>query len=297
MNHEQLTRRIQDFENSYSNGRPQGMKWRQIWDEIKAISAAFKGVRFPTRQEHQEAWEQFQSAVQNVKERQSEEREENEKKTKRSDEHKWHIKSLANAGTPPSGLADAIFSIFTFPAQAIADVMTALLPGGPIDQKKGELQHYSKKLEEGWNYFKEHKNEMFRNDKDEAFNSLKSAQDQLNDAWEQWKDGKDNLIDKRNEERERKQEEYERKKGEWESRMRDNIATLEERRTKLELALERRKDRRGDLEDKRDSARSDSFRSVVEGWIDENEEAISEIERKLSNLNDWIDEAYDKLKQ
>ena len=136
---------------------------------------------------------------------------------------------------------------------------------------------------------------MFRNDKDEAFNSLKRAQDQLNAAWDQWKEGKAELFRKRNDERERKQEEYERKKREWESRTRDNIASLEERRTKLELVLERRKDRRSDLDDKKYNARSDSFRSVVEGWIDENEDAIREIERKLSNVNDWIDEAYKRL--
>jgi len=33
----------------------------------------------------------------------------------------------------------------------------------------------------------------------------------------------------------------------------------------------------------------------VEGWIDENEDAIKETERKLSNINDWIDEAYKRL--
>ena len=295
MDHERLTKRIKDFENKYSNGRPNGMKWRQIWNEIKAISADFKGVRFPNRQEHQDAWERFQSAVQSVKNNQSDEREQNEKKSRRSTEYKDRILSLAGAGTPPSGLEEAIFTIFTFPAQAIADITTALLPGGPIDRKKDELQYYSSKLEEGWNYFKEHKNEMFRNDKDEAFNSLKRAQDQLNAAWDQWKEGKAELFRKRNDERERKQEEYERKKREWESRTRDNIASLEERRTKLELALERRKDRRSDLDDKKYNARSDSFRSVVEGWIDENEDAIREIERKLSNVNDWIDEAYNRL--
>ena len=295
MDHERLTKRIKDFENKYSNGRPNGMKWRQIWDEIKAISADFKGVRFHNRQEHQDAWERFQSAVQSVKDNQSDEREQNEKKSRRSTEHKDRILSLAGAGTPPSGLAEAIFTIFTFPAQAIADITTALLPGGPIDRKKDELQYYSSKLEEGWNYFKEHKNEMFRNDKDDAFNSLKRAQDQLNAAWDQWKEGKAELFRKRNDERERKQEEYERKKREWESRTRDNIASLEERRTKLELVLERRKDRRSDLDDKKYNARSDSFRSVVEGWIDENEDAIREIERKLSNVNDWIDEAYKRL--
>lgn len=297
MDHGRLTKRIKDFENRYSNGRPSEMKWCQIWDEIKAISSDFKGIRFPNHQEHQDTWERFQSAVQNIKEHQSKERERNEKKSRRSTEHKDRVTSLADAGTPPSGLEDAIFAIFTFPAQAIADIATALLPGGPIDRKKDELQYYSSKLEEGWDYFKEHKNEMYRNDTQEAFNSLKRAQNQLNSAWDQWKEGKAELFRKRNEEKDRKHEEYERKKREWESRTHDNIASLEERRTKLELALERRKDRRSELDDKKYSARSDDFRSVVEGWIDENEEAIMEIEKKLSNVNDWIDEAYDRLKR
>lgn len=52
---------------------------------------------------------------------------------------------------------------------------------------------------------------------------------------------------------------------------------------------------RGNFFSKKYSVRSDSFRIVVEGWIDENEDAISEIERKLSNVKDWRDEAYKRL--
>lgn len=295
MDHKQLTERIKRFEDSYENGRPYGVKWREIWDEIKAISAAFRGVRYPNRQEHQESWDRFQSAVQHVKEKQAEEREQNEAKSKVSDEHKWNIKALADAATPPCGLADAIFSLFAFPAQAIADLLTALLPGGPIDQKKGELQYYSSKLAEGWDYLKAHKEEMFKKDKDDAFGSLKRAQEQLNDAWEQWKRGKADLLDKRNSERDRKRDDWEQKHEAWTSRMRENIANLEERRAKLEGALEHRKDRRSDLDDKLSDARGDDFRSVVRGWIDENEESIRQIEIKLDKVNDWIREAYDKI--
>ena len=54
-----------------------GGKWnfKEIWAQIKTTQAAFNGSRFPTREEHQEAWSDFQNLVNKVKEKQAEGRE------------------------------------------------------------------------------------------------------------------------------------------------------------------------------------------------------------------------------
>ena len=48
--------------------------WKSIWDKIRVVGGSFKGAKFPTRDEHQEAWDRFQSLVAEVKEAQEEER-------------------------------------------------------------------------------------------------------------------------------------------------------------------------------------------------------------------------------
>jgi hypothetical protein len=38
-------------------------KWKEVWDEIKNISQAFRGSRFPTVQSRQAAWDHFQTII------------------------------------------------------------------------------------------------------------------------------------------------------------------------------------------------------------------------------------------
>ncbi|OGO19392.1 MAG: hypothetical protein A2144_07925 [Chloroflexi bacterium RBG_16_50_9] len=56
--------------------------WKSIWGQIRVASTSFKGVKFPTRDEHQKAWDNFQNIVSSVKEAQVEEHDQWEEKNK-----------------------------------------------------------------------------------------------------------------------------------------------------------------------------------------------------------------------
>ena len=47
--------------------------WKSVWEQIKIVSASFKGVKFLSHEEHEQAWERFQNIVNNVKQSQDEE--------------------------------------------------------------------------------------------------------------------------------------------------------------------------------------------------------------------------------
>ncbi|MCF8034784.1 MAG: hypothetical protein K9K66_14085 [Desulfarculaceae bacterium] len=44
---------------------------KSVWTQIKLVGSLFKGVRFPTHEEHQKAWDEFQGLVEEVKDIQS----------------------------------------------------------------------------------------------------------------------------------------------------------------------------------------------------------------------------------
>lgn len=73
-NYNRVIREIKRLESMIPSGfMGIGDKWdfKEIWSQIKATQAAFKGSRFPTQEEHQAAWENFQSLVSKVKEKEA----------------------------------------------------------------------------------------------------------------------------------------------------------------------------------------------------------------------------------
>jgi hypothetical protein len=66
--HEEVNRNIARLESMIPRFLDLGKTdWKAIWSQIKLTSDSFKGARFPTREEHQNAWENFQLLISNVK--------------------------------------------------------------------------------------------------------------------------------------------------------------------------------------------------------------------------------------
>ena len=59
---------------------------------------------------------------------------------------------------------------------------------------------------------------------------------------------------------------------------------------KLENDLERKRQHLDELHEKLSDARSDSYQERVEGWIEEEESFIENIEAQLERVNGWIQE-------
>lgn len=71
--------------------------WREVWASIKAISQAFKAVRFPKPDDRKAAWDRFQAIVQGVKNQQNAEREASEQAKREIDESLNQLERNAQA--------------------------------------------------------------------------------------------------------------------------------------------------------------------------------------------------------
>ena len=292
MDQPDLEEKIDGLEDTVDGAKPFRTKWGAAWGEIRSISAAFKETRFKENAQRQEAWRRFQSLVSRVKEIQSEEDRRREDFKRTSQRHKDEILACASQAEPPSEVGSALLSVIMPVIPLVEAAVNAVLPGPEIDETLRSLQYCSRKMKEGWNLLSDYKEEMTGKDREEAFQRLKYAQEVLNDAWGKWKDLKARVNEVREQAREARRERHE----QWVERQRANIAKLEDRIERLNSVLSHKESHLDDLYDKRDSARGDDFRSVVEGWIDDEQRAISDIKGKIEQVEDWLDEARSKLR-
>lgn len=277
-------------------------KWKDVWGKIKSVGQAFKESRFPTAQDRQAAWDRFQSIIANVKACQERARKKFEERVRESKYHLEQILSYAERATPSSELADALLAICTGGLSVLIKAgLDAIL--GPFDDRKFELQKCRETMKEGWAYLSQNKGQMFGRDKQEAFEALRKASKALHEAWDRWKSARREAIEQYHAEkhaawkaRQAKRETWIAKKEAWEERMRENISKLEDRLDRLESVLERRQSNLSKLKDMRDSAWSDSYRDRVEEWIDDENDRINDIERKIDQIKKWISDMKAKLR-
>lgn len=292
MDQSDLINKIDSLESDVDDAEPFKTKWSDIWNDVKKIGAGFKQTRFNNPAEREQAWGRFQTIIERIKEIQSDENDRRNRLREVSSDHKDKILSCASAADPPSGLGDALLSVIMPVIPLMKNTLNAVLPGPELDETRQNLQYCSQKLKDGWRLLSEYRDEMTGRDKKEAFDALKDSQESLNNAWAQWKEAKSKAHEARQQAWEARQE----RRKQWGERVRANIEKLEDRLQKLTAVLSHKESHLDDLRDKRDSARSDDFRARVEEWIDQEEGAISDIRRKIDQVEDWLDEARAKLK-
>lgn len=71
MDANELSAMINDLEAELSSAGSGKTNWKEHWASIKVVGNAFRGVRYPTRDEHRGAWDRFQSIVERFKTRQA----------------------------------------------------------------------------------------------------------------------------------------------------------------------------------------------------------------------------------
>jgi hypothetical protein len=265
----------------FAVGKPD---WKQIWNQVRTVGASFKGVRFPTHDEHQEAWDRFQSLVNTIKEAQAEEQEQWEEKKSRSGQYRNEIITEAEMAKPSGPLGDVILTIAT---GGINVVLDALL--GPFDERRRELQACSEHLRKGWALLNEHKGDMLAQDKREAYQALCDAGEQLNQAWEDYKGERQKAYDDSRAERQRNHDE-------WVQKIEANIEKLEARTERLNEIISRKEDHLDELHSKLDDAWNDDYRDRVSGWIDEEETRLAELRSQLADVENWLNEDRSKLR-
>lgn len=292
----QLDSEIAELTRQCKEAQEDARLWKGVWEQIKRIGADFKETRYPSHAKHQAAWLRFQVAVSNVKEAQQRQRREAKEKARKSEGYKDAIIEGASSARPLSALESALSDIVMTPFKLVVDGMTLGLLSQQVDERKEELQACSRKMKAAWDLLEEHKEAMLGRDKHEAFQKLRDVQDALDSAWAAWKESNHRLYEsKREAYQARKQAALERKAA-FEDRVNANIGKLEGRRDRLQGVLRHKENHLDELRDKRDSAWNGDFRARVEGWIDEEENAIDDIRRKIDEIESWIEEEKHKLR-
>jgi len=190
-----------------------------------------------------------------------------------------------------------------------------------LDDGKSKLQTQNEKKQEVWALFDSSKNNLLSADRQIVYQTLKDADSRAQGAWGKYGSARDkynevkrekheawrnkvegNLsknqqrFDKLNGVLERKRQNLENNQqriGKLENaleRKRQNLENNQQRIGKLENVLGRKRQNLDELNEKHSDARSDSYRERVEGWIEEDESSIEDIEAKLEQVNDWIEE-------
>lgn len=297
-NHEDVIaniRRLEDQTPSGLFGSDSDWDFKAIWSQIRRTGSSFKGVKFPTPDEHSAAWDNFQSLVERVKEQQDKRQKQFESRAKGSGELRNQIIRKANdVGPFDQGLADVILTLATGGAYlALKLTLEALL--GKFDEQKVELIAASDRMKAAWALLSGNKTKLLRDDKDAVYSALREAQEKLDGAWQQYKEQRSQALDEFHREKEKRRNENQAKHEAWKERTRANIAKNEDWLRGLQERLAKQQSHLSDLNDKYADAWNDDFRERVSGWIDEAHSSIAEIESKIERVEGFVQQDQQKL--
>ena len=256
MDYEELDNLISALEKAVESTNPQKGYWSEIWSLVKEINSDFRASRYPTRSDKDQAWSRFQGLVANAKERSEENKARIEKNRleweQRQEKSKFareEVQSHASTAMPLSEFEQSMADIIFFPAKLIAEVLLGLVginTLSALEEKRQELLACNEALQEAWHVFNEQKGDMLPGDRNQAYESLQKAREQLNEAWSRWKETNASLWGQRHHEWEERQRAWEARQTERErnhylfvEKVDANIAKLEGNLTRAEGALQK----------------------------------------------------------
>jgi len=246
--------------------------WETIIDLMNEIQEDFKSVRYPTRQDRENAWQRFFELRQEIY------RKKNQRYEEVSKNHKDTLFDLLK-GLEYWQLREGLRQMFFTELNVI----------------KAEVIENGKKLNEAGKYFSSVKHEMTGDDKVEVFNKIKEIRESHDEFWRNFKDRSQELHEAK-EDRKRDYEERQDRKEKAKNSLIENIENNREKLEKAEQALAKQESHRDDLEEKLESAYSESFRERCEGWLDECNEKIRDIESYIDKIKSWIEDGEDRLR-
>jgi len=150
MEYQELDALVSELESAVEETTPQKGYWKELWDLVRRIGAAFKEARYPDKSQKDEAWRLFQSLVERAKARSVREKERIrerergfEERKRLSQEARSSIESMAASATPSSEFERGLLAIITFPVTLALDFVETTLGvkwGSELDERQDELR-------------------------------------------------------------------------------------------------------------------------------------------------------------
>ena len=178
--------------------RRDGEFWRGVWGQIRAISQAFRGVRYPAKAERQAAWERFSAIVEDVKRQRDEHYAQRKSKEDESQRLLAEIISKTQEGWPHEDgfieflgvvtgaaiLAEAMVKVF----EIMATILTfGLLTPDETDPRRAKLMACSAAMKEAWALYKSYRDDLLPHHRDAARKALTGVQGELDNEWAKYK--------------------------------------------------------------------------------------------------------------
>ncbi len=164
---------------------PQKGYWRELWDLVRQVGSGFKGIRYPTREDRDRAWQRFQELVARAKARSeqdqarmTQERREWEQRQEESHRARQAVQSKTAAARPLTSFERDTADIVLLPAKLVAAILLKLvgleLPS-QLEEIRQELLACNEALREAWAEFNRQKATLLPGDKNQAFENLQAA--------------------------------------------------------------------------------------------------------------------------
>lgn len=164
MEYQELDSLISELQAMIEETSPQKGYWKQLWNLVGEIGTAFKGARYPSRGDKDEAWKQFKSLVVRAEARSAEAKErirererEFEQRKNRSEWARRTIETKAAGARPLSGLERGIADIFLLPltlAERLLEAVLGVKAKSELEQIHDELRMCSQRLKDAWGVFR-----------------------------------------------------------------------------------------------------------------------------------------------
>lgn len=170
-----------------------GAFWKSAWADVRSIGQGFKVTKYPSRDDHQAAWNRFQTLVQGMKDERERHQRKREEQDRKSSGVRSSIESLAKEADPSSGAVGEIlahlsgFSTLKMIGRGMLESAGMLEASDGIRERKAALQRRNAVMKRAWASFESNKQLMTPGDRAACFDSLKATSDRLQEAWASWK--------------------------------------------------------------------------------------------------------------
>jgi len=247
--------------------------WDKVFELCKEVNENFKKVHYPSKNERDVAWQKFfnlQNKAYKIR---------NDHVYSRSEKHYDELMSRLKS-VDYSKFTDAVFEIITF---------------GLEKTTVSEMKVNGKKLGEIGVYFKTIKHEMTREHKNAVHERMIEVRQNHDGFWERYKSYQSEKS-KLYEEKQRAWQDKQEKGQQIKARIESNLESNTHKLYKAKDALGRFERQKDELRNKIYDSHNQNWKSKAEGWLDELNDKIRNIEDQIERVEKWIEEDKEKLR-
>ena len=279
MNHETLDDQIRELERlipekpGILTGYRDRFDWKGLHGRAREIQAGFSaGVRYPTVEQRQRAWERFNDA---------------RSRLRASNDADWEDRKQHSAGLRNEMLGLVKRADLPGATEAFLGLLSGvtLLFGGLTDD---DMKEKGRQLRQAGRLLSEKKGEMIGDDKKRVWERIQEVQREHDQWWTGYRR-------ERGRQHEERQAEWRRGTVERIGKAERNLAANLDRLERAAGALARVRANVAENEAKRDTARSSEWRDRFAEWVREGETQERDIEEQMDRTREWIKQDRERI--